>query len=51
MLAKNKIPYTQLLKNNSERLYLSKIVELNTGALLNIIMNFFIERYAFFRAA
>ena len=39
---KYKIPYTQLLKINSEKVSLNKVVDLNSAALPNMIMKFFI---------
>ena len=39
---KYKTPYTQLLKSNSEKVFLNKDVDLNSAALPNMIIKIFI---------
>ena len=39
---KYKTPYTQLLKSNTKKLFLNKVVDLNSAALPNMIIKFFI---------
>ena len=44
---KYQILYAHFLKNNSDRAYLDKFVDLNTAALSNMIMTFFIKKISF----
>ena len=46
-----KIPYMELLKNNPERVYLDKVVDLNNATWPNKIMKFFNKKYGSLRAA
>ena len=46
-----KIPYMELLKNNPERVYLDKVVDLNNATWQNKIMKFFNKKYGSLRAA